>query len=357
MRLISWLILIMSNENPCDIVEIFIAEAEFTVRVEKCPHCGESHDHTASIELLFHEKNTINLPCPRVKRLPRFTRFIFDFTSNMLSEDAPGESVHGGVKGLLIEEHGEESIDEKYLRWAEVSRANMWVLEEFNEFLDEISKAYIRGYYYLSITGACCLTERILNRLVVKLKNHYKTSPRYKLLYGREQQIQNWSLLIDTLEEWGVLNDEQVKVCKRLYKYRNETVHYIPDYDFKSAAPEVIKLTTRLIDSLFSVFERRDVYNIFTIPGEIWVKEEKLNDPFVKEFVLPCCSMGGAVSQFDYENNEYLEDGAVVGDLSEEEFISIRTDYLKNKDKYLKKETPILCRFTYNDRERFIRLI
>jgi hypothetical protein len=347
----------MATENPCDILNIVIAETHFTVRVERCPHCKEIHEHVLSIELLSHEKNTINLPCPNVKRLPRFTRFYFDFTPNMINRDEVDASVHERMKGLLIEKYGEDSIDDKYLRWSEVSRANMWVLEEFNGFLDEIAKAYIQGYYYLSITGACCLTERVLNRLVVKIKAHHKASPRYKLFYDREQQIQNWSLLIDTLEEWDVLNDEQVKVCKRLYKYRNETVHYIPDYDFKSAAPEVIKLTTRLIDSLFSVFERRDVYNIFTIPGEIWVKEEKLNDPFVKEFVLPCCSMGGAVSQFDYENNEYLEDGAVVGDLSEGEFISIRTDYRNNPDKYLRKVTPILCRYIYNEREGFIRLI
>ena len=291
----------MSTNNPCDIIEILIAETEFTVRVEMCPHCGELHEHKIPIELLSHEKNTINLPCPNVKRLPRFTRFYFDFTPNMLKRDEDDQSIHEGMKGRLIEQHGKESIDDKYLRWKEVSRANMWVLEEFNQFLDEITKAYVQGYYYLSITGACCLTERVLNRLVVKLKKHHKASPRYKLFYDREQQIQNWGLLIDALEEWGVLNDEQVSICKKLHKYRNDTVHYIPDYNFKNAAPIVIKLATRLIDSLFSVLDRGDTYHIFTVPGEIWVKEEKLNDPFVQEFILPCCSMGGAVSQFDYE--------------------------------------------------------
>lgn len=347
----------MIAENPCDVITIFIAETECTVRVETCPHCGELHDHNIAIELLSHEKNTINLACPNVKRLPRFTRFSFDFTPNMLKGDENDQSAHERLKGRLIEEHGEEAIDDKYLRWREVSRANMWVLEEFNQFLDEITKAYVQGYYYLSITGACCLTERILNRLVVKLKKHHKTSPRYKLFYDREQQIQNWGLLIATLEEWGVFTDEQVSICKKLHRYRNDTVHYIPDYDFENAAPTVIKLTTRLIDSLFSVLDRGDTYHIFTVPGEIWVKEERLNDPFVQEFILPCCSMGGAVSQFDYEKNEYLEDGAIVGNLTEEEFIRIRTDYGNNPDKYLKKKTPILCRFSYNEQERFIRLI
>jgi len=134
-----------------------------------------------------------------------------------------------------------------------------------------------------------------------------------------------------------VLNDEQVSICKTLHKYRNDAVHYLPDYAFKNAAPTVIKLTTRLIDSLFSAFGRKGIFNIFIVPGEIWVREEKLNDPFVQEFVLPCCSMEGAVSQFDYEKNEYHEDGAIVGDLSEEDFIRTRIDYRDNPDNYFKK--------------------
>lgn len=347
----------LSADNPCNVIKILIDVAEFSVRIEVCPHCGELHEHKASIELLANEKNTINLVCPKIKRVPRFTRFYFDFTPNMLKSDGNNQSMHEGMKGHLIEQYGEESIDDKYLRWKEISRANIWVLEEFNKILDEIAKAYIQGYYYLAITGACCLTERVLNRLVVKLKKHHKASPRYKRFYDREQKIQDWKLLIDTLEEWGVLNDEQVSICKTLHKYRNDAVHYLPDYDFKNAAPTVIKLTTRLIDSLFSAFGRKDIFNIFIVPGEIWVREEKLDDPFVQEFVLPCCSMEGAVSQFDYEKNEYHEDGAIVGDLSEEDFIRTRIDYRDNPDKYFKKKASILCSFSYEGKEKYIRLV
>jgi hypothetical protein len=343
----------MSYENPCDIIEIIIAETEFTVRVKICPHCNETHAHKVPIELLSNEKGTVNLACTNVKRLPRLTRFSFDLRKNSIESENDKQP----LKNHLILQHGEESIDDKYLRWEEVNRASMWVIDEFNQFLDEISQAYVQGYYYLSITGACCLTERILNRLVLKLKKHYKTSPKYKLFHNREQQIQNWNLLIETLADWSVLNDEQIQICKELHRYRNESVHYIPNYNFQEVAPTVIKLATRFIDSLFSVLERNDIYNIFTIPGEIWVKEEKMNDPFVQEFVLSCCSMGGAISQFEYEKNEYLEDGAIVGDLSEKEFIRVRTDYGKSPNKYLKKKTPILCRFLYKEQEKFIRLI
>ncbi|HEY7543662.1 MAG TPA: hypothetical protein VID27_02210, partial [Blastocatellia bacterium] len=85
------------------------------------------------------------------------------------------------------------------------------------------------------------------------------------------------------------------------------------------------------------------------------VKEEKMSDPFVQEFVLPCCSMAGAISQF--EDSGYIEDGAIVGDITEEEFIRIRTDYGADPDKYRNQKTPILCRFDYADQVRFIRLI
>ena len=343
----------MQIENPCEVIEVTTSGTEFLVRINRCPHCEEIHEHKLPSEILLEVRNTINICCPKIKRLPRFTRFYFDLTPNIPKK--AGEVISEEVKEKLKRELGEDQIDDKYLRWEEISKANIWILEEFNQFLDEIIKAYIQGYYYISITGACCLTERLLNRLIIKLKDHNKKSPLYKKIYDKEKQIQNWDTLKEVLEDWGILNEEQLSICKKLHRYRNDTVHYIPEYDFKSAAPTVIKLTTKLIDSIFSVFERKDIFNIFIIPGEIWVKECMIADPFVKEFILPCCSMAGAISQI--EEDIYLENGAIVGDLTEEEFIKVRTDYGNDRAKFHNGKSPLLCRFDYDGSEKFIRLI
>ena len=59
------------------------------------------------------------------------------------------------------------------------------------------------------------------------------------------------------------------------------------------------------------------------------VKEEKLNDPFVKAFILPCCR--DFASQGTLNNkNIYHENDAVIGPFSEADFIEQRKNYQAN---------------------------
>jgi len=177
-----------------------------------------------------------------------------------------------------------------------------------------------------------------MNRLVFRLKNHFKSSNHYKLVHDREEKLQNWNLLIEILRDWQALNEDQIDLVKKIHKYRTDSVHYVPNYDFKEKSLESIKLVSELIDSLFSVYQRKDIFRVFEIAGEIWVRADAQSKPFVREFILPSCSLMGAIHQHDDEG--YSEDGAIVGGMTEQEFITKRTEYNKNREEFHDGATP-----------------
>lgn len=135
-----------------------------------------------------------------------------------------------------------------------------------------------------------------------------------------------------------MFNKDQVGVAKQLRTLRNDSVHYVPGYDFEAGSTEAVTLLMALLDSLFSALNRTDVFRVFEIPGEIWVRADRENDPFVKEFVLPCCTRMAAVSRLD--DTGYSEDGARVGAMTETDFIHLRKEYQRAQDQFHDGRTP-----------------
>jgi len=116
-------------------------------------------------------------------------------------------------------------------------------------------------------------------------------------------------------------------------------VHYVKDYEYGPAAAKALELVTKLIDSLFFVFDRKDIFRIFEVPGEVWVRADRQEDPFVVEFVLPLCHRFGSTVLF-LDKGGYKEDGAVVGRMTEAEFIEHRKSYLQDPSKHNDGKTP-----------------
>jgi hypothetical protein len=49
-----------------------------------------------------------------------------------------------------------------------------------NKFLEQARSAFIVGAYYPALTAACALGERILNHLVLLLREDFRATPEYK---------------------------------------------------------------------------------------------------------------------------------------------------------------------------------
>jgi hypothetical protein len=296
--------------------------------VRECPRCGGTHQ--------FHFRNglpkepKIYIPCPRVTRFYRLAEFYVDSTPNVLDEEQ--------ILAQIQDMHGARDLEEKLARWREVRRPGLWLIFEYREMAEEVMQADIQGLHYPALTGACCLAERVMNRLLFGLKEHYKRSAHYKRIHDKSR-VQNWAQLRKILRDWRVIDSEQAGVIKKLHSLRTDAVHYVKDYDYEEAAAEAIRLVLQLIDSLFFAFDRKDIFWVFRIPGEIWVREDKQDAPFVKEFVLPLCHKAGATMLY-FEAEGYKEDGALVGPMTEDEFIERRKSYLADPSKYDDGKTP-----------------
>ena len=91
-------------------------------------------------------------------------------------------------------------------------------------------ESFIVGAYYSSLTGACALGERVLNQLIIHLRDFFKKTPEYKKVY-RKDSFDNWDLAIETLESWGVLLDDVTQLFRNLKETRNKAIHFIPETD------------------------------------------------------------------------------------------------------------------------------
>lgn len=301
------------------------------VIIDKCPRCGEGHRFVlASVHL---RSSSIYLLCPNVTRFYRLTSFHFDALPNI--QDLYGDD---DILDYIKHLHGEAGIEDKLNRWKKVRREHIWPIDEFNDYIEQVLQAYVQGLFFPSMTGAVCLAERVMNRLVFELRNHFKSSKHYKTIHGRGEKLQNWDLLILILADWDVFDESQTNLARKIHKYRTDSVHYVPNYNYKEKSLESIKLVSELIDSLFSIYRRKDIFRVFEIPGEIWVRAEAQNLPFVREFILPSCRLMSAIHQIT--NDGYCEDGAIVGEMTETEFITKRIEYQKNPEVHHAGVTP-----------------
>jgi hypothetical protein len=98
------------------------------------------------------------------------------------------------TKGL-IESFGELHSDKKIKNFIELGNKPLSVLAFHNKFFEQIRIAFVMGAYYPALTGACALGERILNYLVLILRDDFRATPEYKKVY-RKNQFDNWQLLI-----------------------------------------------------------------------------------------------------------------------------------------------------------------
>jgi hypothetical protein len=68
-----------------------------------------------------------------------------------------------------------------------------------NVFFNQVRDSFVIGSYYPALTAACALGERILNHLVLGLRDSFRTAEEYKRVY-RKDSFDNWMIPIDVLE-------------------------------------------------------------------------------------------------------------------------------------------------------------
>lgn len=264
----------------------------------------------------------IHFRCPDLDRRYRLVNFYVDTRRNLYSTTKSEEVIALQTEELKAE-LGLRDFDKKLDRWKKVDYPPLGLIDEYPSKITQIINTYCAGYFYPAVTSACCLAERVLNRLVLKSRDHFKSNREYKRIY-RKDSFDDWEQMLSLISDWKLVPERAVELLRGLIPIRHQSIHYNEEYDFEAIAPLVINELIAAITEIFGVINRKDIYLVFDIPGEVWVRFDAEKLPFVKEFVLPHCYYAHAVHDFDFTTGDINERLGKTGTLTDEEFVKLR---------------------------------
>jgi hypothetical protein len=269
--------------------------------------------------------------------MKRFRVFGFDLDRRALSlgdeeehwDEAVKQMHHKNreetIKSLKLE-FGEAAIDQKIRNFVDLGPKPLSVFAFHNRFLSQIRTSFVMGSYYPALTAACTLGERILNHLILLLRDDYKATPEYKRIYGKNS-FDNWDVAIDTLVEWKVLLSSVVAEFRKLRDRRNDAIHFRPEVDTndRDLALLAIKSLESILASQFNAFGPEPWF-ITGVKGEIYIKKEWEKEPFVRKVYLPNCVAVGPNHVVESVMPWVIRDNEVYPDIeiSDEEFSTQR---------------------------------
>lgn len=271
--------------------------------------------------------------------MKRYRILSFDFDSRASSltpvkdewDDTVKENHINNYKNTvegLSSQYGSSQLNAKITNFVAMGNKPFSVSAFHNKFLEQARNAFVIGSYYPALTGACALGERILNQLMLVLRNYHSDKPEYKKVY-RKSSFDYWPLVIDTLESWGELLPEAAEAFRKLNVMRNKAIHFNPETDTndRELALEAICTVQDIVNIQFSVFGEQPWS--FSTPGEVYIKREWESKPLIKHIFIPnCCYVGYKhrvktilPSVTISDEHEYVDNP-----VTDEEFVVLRTN-------------------------------
>ncbi len=171
--------------------------------------------------------------------------------------------------------------------------------------------------------AACALGERILNHLVLDLRDSFKSSEHYKKIY-RKDSFDNWPFVVSILTDWKVLADGVGADFLALGELRNRSIHFNPE-TYESMREDALAALQRLneiIAKQFGYFGHQPWF-IENTPGSQFVKRSYENNPFVRAYIITRSGFIGHLYGMELAEGGWMHlDYTDYGDedLSDEEF-------------------------------------
>jgi len=264
----------------------------------------------------------------------------FDSSANILnmeikSEWEPGvkashEAAKQSVRESLQRNFGTNSYEAKEKNFKDIGSTFPSIIAFHNKFLNQSRIAFTVGGYYPAFTGITTLTERVLNHLIIALRDDFKHTPEYKKVYNKSS-FTDWDEIIKTLESWNILLPDAKPHLQILKKLRHQyAAHFNPETDVKDRefALESIRAFQEFTRIQFG-FLGMQPWFIPNTKGEFFIKKEYEKNPFVKRIYLPNCALVGPNHRIEtikpilkIEDETYLN-----VEISDEEFVKKREGF------------------------------
>lgn len=266
----------------------------------------------------------------------RVLSFDFNSTSLLLKEYRAAKSLSEQDKSNLEKimtglkgQFGEFNLESKVENLIEIGPKYFSVIAYHNSFLEQVRQAFVIGAYYPALTSACALGERILNQILLGVKDSFKTTPEYKKV-GLKEKNDDWERLIEALSNWKILLPNASLNFEKLRKKRHYSLHFNASTDARTReeALESILLIQEIVAEQFSAFGSQPWF-ITGIPGEIYIKKSWEDNPFIKLVYLPNSILVGykheikSVLPWLVSDNQAYEDS----ELTDEKFVELRNQF------------------------------
>jgi len=205
---------------------------------------------------------------------------------------------------LLKHEYGTLHIEKKIANFADFGAIPYSILANHNVFYRQTREAFVVGGYYPTLTGACALGERILNNLILKLRDFYKSELKYKKIY-KKKSFDDWEEVISILEKWEILLPDVIINFRKLMALRHKSIHYneYVDKNSRELALQAINSLSNIIFDQFGIIGNKPWF-ISNTHGRAFIKKEWEVNPFIKTFYLPNCSYVGPKFKMEFNGNK-----------------------------------------------------
>ncbi len=247
----------------------------------------------------------------------------FDTRAHMFEEPGDGWSEDARrlhlenrerIKAGLAQEFGSDYLDKKIEDFVAIGFKPFSVIAYHNRFFDQARRSFVIGAHYPALVSACALGERILNHLILDLREFYKHTPQYKQVH-RKDSFDNWRLPIDTLEAWNVLRPKAVTEFKALMALRHRSIHFNTSTyaTLREDALAAIHHMREIIEEQFTAFGDRPWF-IEGTKGHVFIKRDWEENPFIKIYYLPTCPFVGPHFAISFDRGLKFHDHFDYGD-------------------------------------------
>lgn len=198
-----------------------------------------------------------------------------------------------GIRDGLVRQFGEHHLEYKIKNFIAMDSKPMSIVAYHNAFFDQVRKAFTIGSYYPALVGACALGERILNHLILDLRDHYVGTPEYKRVY-RKLSFDDWDTPIRALEAWEVLLADVAQEFRALKLLRHRSIHFnMGTYStLREDALQALLHMRTIIDGQFGTFGVRPWF-IEGTKGHMFIRKEFEENPFIASYFIPRCAYVG----------------------------------------------------------------
>jgi len=228
------------------------------------------------------------------------------------------------VKAELARDFGERDLEMKIANFTAIESAPFSILSYHNALFHQVRRSFVIGSYYAALVSACALGERILNHLILDLRDQFRATPQYQKV-ARKESFDNWTAAIETLVAWDVLLPEAAGEFSALAHLRHRSIHFNPDTytKLRDDALKAVLHLRKIIEVQFGSFTDAPWF-IKGTSGHAFIAQAWEQKPFVKTFVLPTCQFMGPLFaiKFDAQHRAvfYDKDDYGDGDWTDEEF-------------------------------------